>query len=105
MADRLANDLAQVFEPQARFRDIEGTRPGVNFSRALQRVLAACNVLLVLIGPHWRALWISSLPANCRLQPTLGQPTGRGCVWGRTVPSRRSCSADRHHCTPAAACH
>jgi hypothetical protein len=52
-AGRLADDLAQAFGPQAIFRDIEGIDPGVDFSLALEKALATCNVMLVLIGPQW----------------------------------------------------
>ena len=52
-AGRLADDLAQAFGAPAIFRDIEGIDPGVDFSQALEKALAACNVMLVLIGPQW----------------------------------------------------
>ena len=52
-AGRLADDLVYAFGPQAIFRDIEGIDPGVDFSRALEKALATCNVMLVLIGPQW----------------------------------------------------
>ncbi len=55
-AGRLADDLAQAFGPDAIFRDIEGIDPGLDFSRALETALAACNVMLVLIGPQWLAM-------------------------------------------------
>lgn len=52
-AGRLADDLAQAFGPECIFRDIEGIDPGVDFARALETALAACVVMLVLIGPRW----------------------------------------------------
>jgi len=55
-AGRLADDLVDAFGAESIFRDIEGIEPGVDFSQALDRALAACVVMLVLIGPRWLAL-------------------------------------------------
>jgi hypothetical protein len=52
-AGRLADDLADTFGEAAIFRDIEGIDPGVDFTRALEKALAGCVVMLVLIGPRW----------------------------------------------------
>jgi hypothetical protein len=52
-AGRLADDLAQAFGPQRIFRDIEGIELGVDFAKALEKALASCAVMLVLIGPQW----------------------------------------------------
>ena len=52
-AGRLAEDLSQAFGAGHIFRDIEGIELGVEFSKALEKALASCSVMLVLIGPQW----------------------------------------------------
>lgn len=52
-AGRLAEDLSQAFGPGHIFRDIEGIELGVEFAKSLEKALAACSVMLVLIGPQW----------------------------------------------------
>lgn len=64
-AGRLADDLAKHFGDASIFRDIEGIELGVDFVEALNRALAACEVMLVLIGPRW--LDIRDAKGNRRL--------------------------------------
>jgi len=52
-AGRLADDLGQIFGTDHIFRDIEGIELGVEFAKSLEKALAACSVMLVLIGPQW----------------------------------------------------
>jgi|GEM_PF-2498379 len=52
-AGRLAEDLSQTFGAEHIFRDIEGIELGVEFAKSLEQALAACSVMLVLIGPQW----------------------------------------------------
>ena len=52
-AGRLADDLSDAFGGERIFRDIEGIDLGVRFGEALEKALAACSVMLVLIGPRW----------------------------------------------------
>ena len=52
-AGRLADDLSQAFGAERIFRDIEGIDLGVDFAKSLEKALAACSVMLVLIGPQW----------------------------------------------------
>jgi hypothetical protein len=52
-AGRLADDLAEHLDGQAIFRDIEAIEPGVDFVHALEKAVASCSVMLVLIGPTW----------------------------------------------------
>ena len=52
-AGRLADDLSQAFGAERIFRDIEGIDLGVDFAQSLEKALAACSVMLVLIGPQW----------------------------------------------------
>ena len=52
-AGRLAEDLSQTFGTEHIFRDIEGIELGVEFAKSLEKALAACSVMLVLIGPQW----------------------------------------------------
>ncbi len=52
-AGRLADDLSQAFGAEHIFRDIEGIELGVEFAKSLEQALAACSVMLVLIGPQW----------------------------------------------------
>ncbi len=52
-AGRLAEDLSQAFGAQRIFRDIEGIELGLEFAKSLEKALASCAVMLVLIGPQW----------------------------------------------------
>ena len=53
-AGRLTDDLIDRFGEAQVFRDIR-IRPGDDFKRVIQSAIAACNVLLAVIGPHWLA--------------------------------------------------
>jgi hypothetical protein len=50
---RLADDLGKQLDGQALFRDIEAIEAGVDFVQALEKAVAACSVMLVIIGPTW----------------------------------------------------
>ncbi len=52
-AGRLADDLTQVFGREKIFRDIEKIEIGVDFTLALEKALAECEVMLVLMGRYW----------------------------------------------------
>ena len=53
-AGRLADDLTEIFGPELVFRDVE-IPAGYDFTIVLTRAVAACDVLLVVIGRNWRA--------------------------------------------------
>jgi hypothetical protein len=50
---RIHDRLAALFGTQAVFMDLDDIRPGVNFVRAIEEGVAACEVMLVLIGKRW----------------------------------------------------
>src|SRR6516225_8168853 len=52
-AGRLHDRLAQVFERKDIFMDVDQIPPGIDFVAHLNSQVAACKVLLVVIGPHW----------------------------------------------------
>ena len=52
-ASRLADDLRAALAGVQIFRDVETIAPGEDFVVALERALAECSVMLVLIGPIW----------------------------------------------------
>lgn len=52
-ASRLADDLREALAGVQIFRDVETIAPGEDFVVALERALADCSVMLVLIGPIW----------------------------------------------------
>lgn len=52
-ASRLADDLREALPDVQIFRDVETIAPGADFVEALERALADCSVMLVLIGPIW----------------------------------------------------
>jgi hypothetical protein len=52
-ASRLADDLRAALSGVQIFRDVETIAPGEDFVVALERALADCSVMLVLIGPIW----------------------------------------------------
>ncbi len=53
-AGRLADDLTEILGPDLVFRDVE-IPAGYDFTEVLNRAVAACDVLLVVIGRNWRA--------------------------------------------------
>jgi hypothetical protein len=63
-AGRLADDLTEILGPDLVFRDVE-IPAGYDFTEVLNRAVAACDVLLVVIGRNWRAP--SALTAKSRL--------------------------------------
>jgi uracil-DNA glycosylase family 4 len=55
-AGRLYDHLGKYFEPFNIFMDVENIEPGADFVAALDEAVAACDVILVIIGPHWLGL-------------------------------------------------
>jgi hypothetical protein len=52
-AGRLHDRLAQAFGSRNIFMDVDHIPAGVDFKAHLDAQVAVCDVLLVLIGPHW----------------------------------------------------
>jgi hypothetical protein len=52
-ASRLADDLRAALADVHIFRDVETIEAGADFAERLERALAECSVLLVMIGPTW----------------------------------------------------
>jgi TIR domain len=52
-AGRLRDRLADRFGEGQVFIDVDAIEPGVDFTEAINRALAACKVLLAIIGPGW----------------------------------------------------
>jgi hypothetical protein len=52
-AGRLFDRLKAQFGAERVFMDVEGIAPGADFVQAIQRAVAACDVVLALIGPDW----------------------------------------------------
>jgi hypothetical protein len=52
-AGRLHDRLAQVFGRKQVFMDVDEIPAGIDFVAHLNSQVAACKVLLVVIGPHW----------------------------------------------------
>jgi hypothetical protein len=55
-AGRLLDALEKRFDADKFFRDIEDLAPGVDFPEALNRSLAQCTAMLVVIGPSWTSV-------------------------------------------------
>jgi hypothetical protein len=55
-AGRLYDRLAAKFGADRVFMDVEGIEPGVDFVDAVERALASCEILIVLIGKDWLAV-------------------------------------------------
>jgi hypothetical protein len=53
-AGRLADDLTEILGPDLVFRDVE-IPSGYDFTEVLNRAVAACDILLVVIGRNWHA--------------------------------------------------
>src|SRR5215831_1654790 len=52
-AGRLYDQLADRFGEGQVFIDVDAIELGVDFAEAISRAVAACQVLLVVIGPTW----------------------------------------------------
>lgn len=52
---RLYDHLVQHFPPDSVFMDVDSILPGVDFIKALEDAVAACDVLIAVIGPTWLA--------------------------------------------------
>jgi hypothetical protein len=52
-AGRLHDRLVSRFGSERMFRDIDNIEPGVDFVEVINRVLAQCGVMLVVLGPRW----------------------------------------------------
>jgi hypothetical protein len=52
-AGRLADRLIDRLGSDRVFIDVEAIEPGADFGEALVRAVAACRVLVVVIGPAW----------------------------------------------------
>jgi Tol biopolymer transport system component len=50
---RLYDRLAERFGAGQVFMDVDAIEPGVDFVEAINRAVAACTVLLAVIGPNW----------------------------------------------------
>ena len=53
LAGRLYDRLADQFGVDQVFIDVDAIEPGVDFAEAIFRAVAACKVLLAVIGPAW----------------------------------------------------
>jgi tetratricopeptide (TPR) repeat protein len=52
-AGRVADRLGAFIGVQRVFMDVEDIQPGQNFSEAIDRTLAQCSTVLVIVGPRW----------------------------------------------------
>ena len=52
-AGRLFDDLVRSFGEDSVFMDVSGINPGMDFRKAIDDNVAACGVLLAIIGPAW----------------------------------------------------
>ena len=52
-AGRLYDRLSAHFGADRVFMDVEGIEPGTDFVDAIERAVASCRVLIVLIGDEW----------------------------------------------------
>ncbi len=55
-AGRLFDDLVRSFGDDSVFMDVSGINPGMDFRKAIDDNVAACGVLLAMIGPTWCAM-------------------------------------------------
>jgi DNA polymerase len=50
---RLYDHLLKHFERDDIFMDVDSIQPGVDFTKALESAVAACDVFIAMIGPQW----------------------------------------------------
>ncbi|MDV7395171.1 toll/interleukin-1 receptor domain-containing protein, partial [Arthrospira platensis SPKY1] len=55
-AGRLYDRLVSRFGRERIFMDVEGIDPGVDFVEAIERAVASCRALVVVIGPGWSSV-------------------------------------------------
>lgn len=53
ITDRIQDRLVAVYGADNVFQDVEDIPPGANFKEYLEKQVSVCEVLLVIIGPHW----------------------------------------------------
>ena len=53
---RLVDELKRTFGEQPIFLDVESIEPGLPFSESIQKALAKCTIVLVIIGPKWLSM-------------------------------------------------
>ncbi len=53
IAGRINDRLIDAFDADHIFKDVDDIRPGSDFRSAIQKAISACDVVLVIIGPHW----------------------------------------------------
>ena len=53
LAGRLYDRLADRFGERQVFMDVDTIEPGVDFAEEITRAVAACQVLVAVIGPAW----------------------------------------------------
>ena len=53
---RLYDDLVRAYGDASVFMDVAGIQPGLDFRRAIDDNVAACGVLLAVIGPAWATI-------------------------------------------------
>src|SRR5215470_13353194 len=53
LAGRLYDRLVDRFGEGQVFMDVDTIEPGADFAEAISRAVAACQVLLAIIGPNW----------------------------------------------------
>src|SRR5262245_27035916 len=54
-AGRLVDRLAQMFPREQLFMDVDAIEPGLDFEKVINAKLAACDVMLAVVGPNWAA--------------------------------------------------
>lgn len=100
-AGRLCDRLEEHF-PRSVFMDVSGIAPGTNFVRALERKLAACQVLIVVIGRSWLSITKArdggEEPDHARIEVVTalrkGIPIIPVLVQGTRMPSRKELPED-----------
>ena len=52
-AGRLSDDLAQTFQEESVFMDVNAIQPGRDFRKAIDDCIHECSVLLAIVGREW----------------------------------------------------
>ena len=55
-AGRLCDDLAERLGAAEVFQDVDSIAPGEDFVDAIQRAIAAADVVVAVIGPDWASV-------------------------------------------------
>jgi hypothetical protein len=99
-AGRLSDRLIARFGADRVFMDVQDIQPGQNFEQAIERTLAQCDPMLVVIGPQWLPILQARQGSEDFVRREAGAALARGTtvipvlVGGARMPAATELPAD-----------